>query len=80
MKNRYWIIVFIILIIALFITAIGAFKEGTKCVGNPLVYGVDKAIKASNSDVVCQCHFTDPKYNSIIVTKNGIRQDTILQP
>jgi len=64
----------IALIVLVIITAMALFiikSEGTKCMANPLEYGVDKLGQQTNPSLMCICSYTNSSfYKSFIVESN----------
>lgn len=47
-------------------------NQGEKCVGNPLVYGVNKMYENDDVESFCHCYFSDPKYAPFSFDRHNI--------
>lgn len=65
----YTLIVAILLISVIFFFAM---KDGNKCIGNPLVYGAQKASTSDSGDITCSCSFSNPSYAPFYFDKNNM--------
>jgi len=73
-----WLIVCLltVLIIVIIICSIVLVRSGTKCIANPLVYGVKELNKINKQEVTCTCTNGN---NFIFVSKNGISENQWLK-
>lgn len=61
-----------LIFIAIVITALTIIKmEGTKCMVNPIIYGIQGLEENYKKQVSCTCSVADPKFSPVLITSNG---------
>lgn len=65
----YGLLVAILLISAIFFFGM---KDGNQCIGNPLLYGAEKASGPVSGDLTCSCGFSNPSYARFYFDKDNM--------
>lgn len=69
--NYILIFLFIITVMLLFANYTIWKKDGTKCLINPLVYGVNEWERINNEEFFCSCYFvSNPEFKVEVNNKN----------
>jgi len=62
-NKKFWAILeaimLVIWIITLIIFLIQLFSDSTKCMNNPLIYGVNKLSVQNNETLTCKCQYSN---------------------
>jgi hypothetical protein len=69
--------IIILLLGLMFVTSILMVKtireSSTKCIANPLIYGLERIDKDNKASTVCTCNLNKQNSQSFIVTSKGYR-------
>lgn len=67
-RNQLILIIMLIVFILTIFFQLFWLKEGTTCINNPLVYGVNKYTKSNGVDMSCSCSLEMPNSPQIYVS------------
>ena len=73
----YALIVCLFLIIGLFIFGM---RDGSDCIGSPMIYGAQKAINDETGPIRCSCRFGNPEYSPFYFNDKEMGIDNDLLP
>ena len=73
----YVLVIGVIVISSLFFFAM---KDGGRCLGNPMVYGANKAVNEATGPIQCSCSFQSPSYAPFYFDTKGMSTVSPLAP
>ncbi len=65
----YTLIIAIVLISSIFFFAM---RDSNECIGNPLIYGAQKATNDETGSITCSCSFSNPSYSPFYFDENDM--------